>query len=232
MDYGFNGAVTTVQPTMAEVAARLSVFAPRLVLALIVLIIGWLIALIVGNILATVAQGVGFDSLARRIGITRLLDSAGVEKSISAIVGQFATWILIFVFFRAAAEAMGIGSIEQFMDSILGYVPNVIGAAAILLIGLILANFLADTVRHAAQAGGLAHAGALSVITRNAVVTFTAIAVLGQLGIAPAIMHALVYGFIAMITIGGGLAFGLGGQGSAKRALESVEREFHSKKKL
>ncbi len=66
MNYGFGDAVSTVQPTLTEVATRLTVFAPRLVLALIVLIVGWLIALIIGNILATVAQGVGFDSLSRR----------------------------------------------------------------------------------------------------------------------------------------------------------------------
>jgi hypothetical protein len=194
----------------------------------IVLVVGWLIALIIGNIIATVAQGIGFDALSRRIGITRLLDSAGIEKAISAILGQFTTWILIFVVFRSAAEVMGIDSVMKFLDAILGYVPNVIGAAAILLVGLVFANFLSDSVRHAAQAGGFGHSGALAVITRNSVITFTVIAMLAQLGIAREIMHALAYGFIAMIALAGGLAFGLGGQGTAKRTLETLEKEIHT----
>lgn len=224
-------AVTAVNTSFTDISTRLSVFAPRLVLALIVLVVGWLIALIIGNIVATVAQAIGFDTLARRIGLTRLLDSAGIEKSVSAIVGQLVTWILVLVVFMAAAEVMGIDSVQVFLNSVLAYVPQVIGGAAILLIGLILANFLADVVRHTAQAGGLSHVNALTVITRNAIVAFTLIAVLAQLGIASDIMRALLYGIIAMITLAGGLAFGLGGQGSAKRALESLESELKSKKK-
>lgn len=230
MDYSTD-AVSAVSTSFTDISSRLSVFAPRLVLALIVLVVGWLIALIIGNILATIAQAIGLDSLSRRIGLTRLLDSAGIEKSVSAIVGQLITWILVIVVFMAAAEVMGIDSVQNFLNAVLGYVPNVIGAAATLLIGLILANFLADVVRHAAQASGLSHTSSLSVVTRNAIVVFTIIAVLAQLGIASNIMTALLYGLIAMLTLAGGLAFGLGGQGSAKRVLESVETELASKKK-
>lgn len=231
MDYTADGAVSAVSTSFTDISSRLAVFGPRLVLALIVLVVGWLIALIIGNIAATVVQAVGFDSLSRRIGLTRLLDGAGIEKSISAIVGQIVTWILVVVVFMAAAEVLGIQSAQEFLNAVLGYVPNVIGAAATLLIGLVLANFLSDSVRHAAQAGGLDHAAALTVITRNAVIAFTVIAVLSQLGIAGDIMRALLYGFIAMITIAGGIAFGLGGQGTAKRALESLEGELQSKKR-
>lgn len=232
MDYSTtDSAVSAVATQFTDISSRLSVFAPRLILALVVLVVGWLIALIVGNIVATVIQSIGFDSLARKIGLTRLLDSAGIEKSISAIVGQLLTWILVVVVFMAAAEVLGIESVQIFLNAVLSYVPNVIGAAATLLIGLVLANFLADVVRHASQAGGLDHTNALTVITRNAVVIFTMIAVLAQLGIAGDIMRALLYGFIAMVTIAGGIAFGLGGQGTAKRAVEGLEAELQAKKK-
>jgi hypothetical protein len=231
MTYASDDAVMAVSDSFADVSSRLGVFAPRLVLALIVLVVGWLIALIIGNILATVAQAIGFDSLARRIGLTRLLDAAGIEKSVSAILGQLVTWILVLVVFMAAAEVMGIESVQMFLNAVLGYVPNVIGAVATLLIGLILANFLADTVRHASQASGLDHTNALTVVTRNAIIVFTMIAVLIQLGVASDIMRALLYGVIAMITLAGGLAFGLGGQGTAKRSLEHLETELKSKKR-
>ncbi len=224
-------AVTALNGSFADITSRLSVFAPRLILALIVLIVGWLIALIVGNVVATVTQAVGIDSLARRIGLNRLLDSGGIDKNISAILGQLVTWVLVIVVFMAGAEVMGIQSVQDFLHSVLGYVPHVVGAVATLLIGLILANFLADTVRHASQASGLDHTNALTVITRNAIVVFTVIAVLSQLGVAGDIMRALLYGFIAMLTIAGGLAFGIGGQGSAKRVLETLEDQLQAKKK-
>ncbi len=224
-------ATTALSQSFNNISDRLAVFAPRLVLALIVLIVGWLIALIIGNIIATVAQAIGLDTLSRRIGLTRLLDSAGIDKGISAIFGQIATWILVVVVFMAAAEVMGIQSVQLFLNNVLGYVPNVIGAAATLLIGLVLANFLGDTVRHAAQASGLEHTNAVSLVTRNAVIVFTLIATLAQLGIASDVMRALLYGAIAMVTLAGGLAFGLGGQGSAKRVLDGVESELVSKKK-
>lgn len=231
MDYYTSDGVAAVSSSFADISSRLSVFAPRLVLALVVLVVGWLIALIIGNIVATIVQSIGFDSLSRRIGLTRLLDSAGVEKSISAIIGQVVTWVLVVVVFMAAAEVLGIESVQAFLNAVLGYVPNVIGAAATLLIGLILANFLSDVVRHASQASGLNHTSALTSITRNGVVVFTLIAVLSQLGIAGDVMRALLYGFIAMITIAGGIAFGLGGQGSAKRLVETLEDELQPKKR-
>ncbi len=224
-------AVTALNGSFADISSRLSVFAPRLVLALIVLVVGWLIALIVGNIVATVAQAIGIDSLARRISLSRLMDSAGIDKTVSAILGQLVTWVLVVVVFMAGSEVMGIQSVQTFLNSVLGYVPDVIGAVATLLVGLILANFLADSVRHASQASGLDHTNALTVITRNAVVAFTIIAVLSQLGVASDIMRALLYGLIAMITIAGGLAFGIGGQGTAKRVLENLEGELKPKKK-
>jgi hypothetical protein len=230
-DYTSDGAVGALNSSFTDISSRLSVFAPRLVLALIVLVVGWLIALIIGNVLATIAQAIGLDALSRKIGLTRLLDSAGIEKSVSAIVGQIATWILVVVVLMAAAEVMGIDTVQIFLSAVLGYVPNVLGGAATLLIGLIFANFLADVVRHASQASGLNHTSVLSSVTRNAVVVFTVIAVLAQLGIASDIMRALIYGGIAMMTIAGGIAFGLGGQGVAKRGLEALEDELKPKKK-
>lgn len=221
-----DGAIGAVSDQFTNISTRLAVFAPRLVLSLLVLVIGWLIALVVGNIVATVVQAIGLDALSRKIGLTRLLDAAGVEKSASAIIGQIATWIGVIVVFMAAAEVLGIQSVQGFFNSILLYVPNVIGAAATLLIGLVLANFLGDVVRHASQAGGLEHVNAVSVITRNAVVIFTLIAVLDQLGVARDVMRSLLYGVIGMVTIAGGLAFGLGGQGSAKRSLDLLEKQL------
>ncbi len=225
------GAVTAVTDQFGNISSRLAIFAPRLVLALIVLVVGWLVALIVGNIIATVVQALGLDSLSRRIGLTRLLDSAGVEKSVSAILGQIVTWILVIVVFMAGAEVMGIQSVQDFLNRVLSYVPNVIGAAATLLVGLIVANFFSDVVRHVTQASGLDHVNALTALTRNAVIIFTIISVLDQLGIASDVMRALLYGAITMITLAGGISFGLGGQGSAKRALESLEGQFSSRKK-
>lgn len=230
--YTSDDAVTALNSSFADISSRLSVFAPRLVLALIVLVVGWLIALILGNIVATIVQSLGFDALARRIGLTRLLDSAGIEKSVSAIVGQVATWILVLVVFMAAAEVMGIQTVESFLNQVLSYVPSVIGAGATLLIGFMFANFLSDVVRHAAQAGGLEQTSVITVMTRNAVVIFTLIAVLAQLGIASDILSALLYGIIVMISLAGGLAFGLGGQGTAKRVLEGIEAELKNKKKV
>src|SRR3989338_4283102 len=100
MDYVTNdSAVAAVSDSFTDISSRLGVFTPRLILALLVLVVGWIIALIIGNIVATVVQAIGLDSLARKIGLTRLLDTAGIEKSVSAILGQIVTWVLVVVVF-------------------------------------------------------------------------------------------------------------------------------------
>lgn len=230
MDTTTSAAATALSGSYSDIWGRVSSFAPRLVVSLVILIVGWLIALIIGNIIATIVQAVGLDALARRVGITRLLDRAGVEKSVSAIVGQVITWILVLVVFMATAEVLGIQAVQTFLSMILAYVPHVIGASAVLLVGLVFASVISESVRHASKLSGLEHTELLVALTRNAIIVFTIIATLAQLRIAADVLKAVLYGFIAMVTIAGGIAFGLGGQGVAKRITERVEKELTPKK--
>lgn len=230
MSSSFADTSTAVSGSYTDIMSRLSDFAPRLIVALIVLIVGWLIALIIGNIIATIAQAIGFDALARKIGITRLLDKAGVAKGVSSILGQVVTWILVLVVFMSAAEVLGIQSVQTFLDMILNYIPHVIGATAVVLVGLVFASILSESVRSAAKLSGLNHTEILVSMTRNIIIAFTIIAALAQLRIAADVMKAILYGAIAMTTIAGGIAFGLGGQSAAKRAIEGAEKELTAKK--
>ena len=97
-----------------------------------------------------------------------------------------------------------------------------------LLIGVVAANFLAEIVNGTVRAAGLHVAGALSAITRWSIVVFAILAALTQLRIAPSFLQTLFIGIIAMLSLAGGLAFGLGGRDHAKKILDDIDRNLRS----
>ena len=104
----------------------------------------------------------------------------------------------------------------------------VLSAAAILLVGTMVARFLSGLVRHSVQAAGLASADMLAAVTQWSIMVFTVLATLNQLQVAKEFVGTLFTGIIAMLAIAGGLAFGLGGKEHASKVLNKIERDIKS----
>ena len=128
--------------------------------------------------------------------------------------------------FIAAANTLKLPDIAYFLDRILAYVPSAIAGGAILLIGLVLAHFLSNVIKGSLLAAGFMMADAVAIIVRYAIIIFTFLAVLAQLGIAETLIRTMFIGLVAFLAIAGGLAFGLGGQGVAKELLEKIRKEL------
>src|SRR3989344_1132328 len=202
-------------------------WAPNLLAAIVVLILGWLLALFLSKLVIKLLEALKLDSLANQLGLDTLSSRVGKKLSLSGFGGWLVKWFFFLGSLIAAADILGLGQVSQFLyDDVLGYAGNVIVAAAILLLGLLAAKFFSELVSSAVKASQLHSGGALSAITKWAIIVFTVIAVLSQLRIATDFLHDLFRAVIAMLAIAGGLAFGLGGQGAAKRWLDKVEDDL------
>ena len=140
-----------------------------------------------------------------------------------AFIGGVVKWFIIVVFLVASLDILQLTAVTDFLKTdVLGYLPNVIVAALVLVIATIIADFMGKVVTASAKAGNVRSANFLGTLTRYAIWIFAFIIALGELGIAAAYMQILFTGLVAMLAIAGGLAFGLGGKEAAARSIEHL----------
>ena len=204
-------------------------FLPTLLAALIVFIIGWLIAIALGKLASRTVKIIKLDLFLTRVGFGKALAKAKLKLDSGRFFEELVKWFFIIVFLMAAVDILGLYQITDFLKSILYYIPNIVVAVVILLAAVIVANLLQKLVKASIGAAGLHSAGFLSGVTKWAVLIFGFIAALSQLGIATTLINTLVIGLIAMLALAGGLAFGLGGKDQAARFLEKLKQDIEEK---
>jgi hypothetical protein len=203
-------------------------FLPNFLVAVIVLVVGWILAVSISKLIKSLLLSAKVDEFGNRLGLDQISARTSVQMSVAGTIAWLVKWFILVAIFLAAADILGLDQISNFLRDVLGYIPDVVAGAAILMAGLLLARFLSRLVRHSVQAAGLGSADLLAAVTQWAIVVFTVLATLQQLGVAPAFVQTLYTGFIAMLAIAGGLAFGMGGRDHASRALDKIERDIKS----
>jgi len=201
-------------------------FTPKLVIAIIFFAVGWVLGNIVARALEQVFNSLKIDNLLRSIGIENFFKKAGMNLNSGYFIGQVVKWFVVVVFLIPSLDLVGLNSIKDFLQNdVLGFLPKVIVAAFILIIATIVAEALSKTVTASARTMNLTSANMLGAIAKYAVWIFAFIIALGQLGVADYYMSVLFTGIIAMLSIGGALAFGLGGRDAAARFIAKVGEE-------
>ncbi len=201
-------------------------FLPTLLAALIVFIIGWLIAIALGKLANRIIRALKLDALLTKLGFKKALAKAKLKLDSGKFFEGLIKWFFIIVFLMAATDILRLYQVTEFLKGILYYIPNIIVAVVILIVAVIVANFLRKLVRASVEAADLKAAGFISGMTKWAVLIFGFVAALTQLGIAVTLIHTLVMGLIAMLALAGGLAFGLGGKDQAARLLEHLRKDI------
>ena len=202
-------------------------FAPKLIIAVVLFVIGWVLGNLVARAFEQVFTALKIDKLFQSVGVDNLFRRAGMNLNSGYFVGQLAKWFVIIVFLLPSLNLVGLDSIAMFLrDDVLGFLPRVIVAAFILIIATVVSEGLSKTVVAGSKGMGLSSANLLGTVAKYAVWVFAFIVALGQLGVAEYYMSVLFAGIIAMISIGGALAFGLGGKDVAARFLSKVGEEM------
>jgi hypothetical protein len=214
---------TSVTTVVITALSALAEFIPRLIGGLVVLIIGLVIAAIVDRLVIAVLKTIRFENFLKRYGLSEV---EGKEVSWSQVLAELARWAVIIVFLIPTLQVWGMGGATGILNQILLYIPNVVIAVIIALLGLVFARLAYDTAYSATKSLGkdVAHTSAL--IARWAIIVFVALVVLNQLGVAADLIKILFTGLVAFLALAGGLAFGLGGSDSAKEILNSIKERF------
>lgn len=202
-------------------------FIPNLVVAIIVFIVGWLIGVGVGRVVAQIIGSLRVDQALRSTGIERVLNRAGFQLDSGRFLGFLVEWFFIIVFLVAALDVLRLTAVNFFIrDVVLGYLPQVIVASLILLVAAVVAEAAERVVVGSAKAASLRAAGLIGKVTRYAVWVFAILAALAQLNVATAFVQTLFTGIVIAVALAVGLSFGLGGQAAAARYLERLHTEI------
>ncbi len=191
--------------------------------ALIILIIGLIVASGLSALVERFVKLVKLDKLLENLGLQEYFERAGLSINSGKFFAKIVYWFLVIVFLLAATDVLGFYSLSEFLRQTLLYIPNVIVAALIMLAAVVIGNFLRKLVRASVKSAKLHAANFLGSLTWWSVVIFGFLTALSQLGIAVGIIQSLVTGFVAMIAIAGGIAFGLGGKEYAASLLSKFK---------
>lgn len=201
-------------------------FIPDLVAAIVLFLVGWLIAVILGRLVAQIIKTVRLDVALRSAGFDKVVERAGFTLNSGVFLGALVKWFFIVVALVAALDIIGLTAVTGYLSEVvLGYLPKVIVAALILLVSIVIAQVIQKLVVSSAKAAGLTSAHVLGEIAKWAIWIFAFMFALSQLQILNSFIQPLFIGIIAAISLALGLSFGLGGRDAAARYIEKVKSE-------
>lgn len=202
-------------------------FLPNLLIALIILLVGWLIGSGLGRLVAQVIRSLQVDQALRSAGVERALERSGFHLDAGAFLGALVKWFFIIVFLVAALDVLRLTAVTDFLRTVvLGYLPQVIVAVLILLVAAVLADAVQKVVAGAARTANVRSANLLGTIARWAIWIFAILVALNQLQIASDFIQPLFTGFVVALALAFGLSFGLGGQQAAARFIDRMSSEI------
>jgi len=223
----FNNWADVLSQSFNNLFYGLVAFIPNLIVAIIIFIVGWLIGMGVGRVVKQVVDALRVDHALRATGIERVLSRAGFQLSAGKFLGFLVEWFFIIVFLVAALDVLHLTTVNLFISEVvLGYLPQVIVAALILLVAAVIAEAAERLVAGSARAASLNAAGLIGKIARYAIWIFAILAALAQLQVATVFVQTLFTGVVIALSLALGLAFGLGGQTAAARYLEHLQSEI------
>lgn len=197
-------------------------FVPKFIAGLIILLIGIIVASIIKRLVLELFRLLRVDTFLRRYGVPE----SRQELTWANILSEIVRWFVIVLFLIPTADVWGLPQIVTVLNTFLLYLPNVFVAAIIALVGIVFARLAHDVVLASLKGVTRETTRTLASIVRWAIIIFVALAVLNQLGVAVDLVRILFTGFVAMIALAGGIAFGLGGQGVARGILEDLRKKL------
>jgi hypothetical protein len=219
--------VATVSGAWNAFATKVAAFLPDLIAALTILIFGWIGCNIAKRIAVRLLRACKFDMLADRSGINKVLERGGIQQTSTEIIGLLIFWFLFLIVIIATLDTMGLPGVTETMNTIFVYIPKVVAAIVMLILGLYLANFIETVTRTSCANAGLQQAESIGRVAYYGTVVFVIAGIFEILDIASEVVvwaFILVFGSICLALA---LAFGLGGREVAARLLEKWLSERH-----
>ena len=192
---------------------------PKIIGFLLILFIGWLIAGWIAGLVTRLLRAIRFNDAADKAGIGKFVANSGAGSDSSAAVGGIVKWVIRLVVLLAAFAALGLTAMSLVLSQFLLWLPNLVVAVGVLVLGGMLGRAAGDLTRGATAEGGFSNSDTLATVAKWTIWGFAIIIAVNQIGIGVAVINTLLTGLVAAVALATGLAFGLGGRDLAARKL-------------
>lgn len=217
----------------ASVFQTIFSFLPTLLAAVLIFVIGLILARFLKKLTVRLFSELKLSRLAQMSGLETFLNKAEIKIKIEEILGNLVKWIIIFIFFITAVNILGLQSVSMVLNGILGAIPRVLSAAFILTAGILLAGLIESLVKGSVAQVDLKLGRVAGKFASYIVVIFAVLAAINEIGIAQALINSLFIGVVAMLALGFGLALGLGAKDLVAKILnewyEQLKEEIRKK---
>jgi len=206
-----------IQDALLNVLNIFLSYIPQIIGAIVILIIGFLVAKLLQAVVRRVLQGIGFDQWMERGGIKQFFDQAQTKETPATVLGKLVFWFVFIIAIVMAADALGIPQVSAVLAQLVAYIPSIIAAILILILAALLANFLSSVVRGATGSDILAN------IARYAIIVYAVFAAITELRIAVELTAPTFLIVLGGVVLAAAIAFGIG---SREVARDIVERAY------
>ena len=204
----------TVTRSLSQGLGSIMSALPALIGALVILIIGYIIAKVLQAITTRVLQSMGFQGWMEKGGIKQFFDRSQTQQTPLSIIGKLVFWLIFFIAITMAVDTLGISAISDVLAQFIAYIPQIIAAILILVLATLLANFVAGIVR------GATGSNVVGSVAQYGIIVFAVFAALTQLGIAEELIAPTFLILLGAVALAAAIAFGLGGQSTARQLVE------------
>ena len=210
---------------VTQMLSRIMAYLPVLLGALVILIVGWIVAKAIRRLVDWLLKTIRFDTLADKAGISEILKKGDLKITAGELISSIVYWLSIIMVLVMTVDALGLPKSSDILESLFAYVPKVIAALLVLVVAMFLASFVSGIVRTAAANANLPKPQILAGVSRWAIIIFAVTISLEQLGIAPLLVSATFNIILGGIVLALALAFGLGGKDAAAKYLEELKHK-------
>jgi len=211
--------ISSVQSAVTGLFGQVAEFVPNLIGALIVLLIFWLVARSIKWAITKLLTAINFDDLIEKTQIDEMLSKGGVNTKISSILSSLFYWAIMLVGYISFFDTLGLEVVSNLLNKVVAYIPNMVVAMILILVGLFIGNIVHKVVKTPLAAQGFEGANAVAGIAKFFVMFMVFSMAISQLGIGTEIINSLVNSFTGALgyglAIGFGVAFGWGGKDKA-----------------
>jgi hypothetical protein len=213
--------------------SQLVVFLGQLLLAIVIFVIGYLIAVGIGKLIAEILKSVKFNRLFEKEGWKSALQKAGIEANPAEFIGAIFKWVFVIVSLLVAVEAFGLQAFANLLNEVLDYLKNVVLAVLVFVVAIVVSDIVEKVVRVAVERLKVGYGYVASSIVKWAIWVFTFLLILDlvlpQSLLIKTLYSSIVYGVVGALALGIGLAIGLGGKETAGRIISEMYRKVEQK---
>ncbi len=209
----------TLASSMSALWGKVAAFLPNFVAFIVILTVGWIVARLGSSAIRHFLKLIRADEFSGKVGIQAVLERANVKYQFSDILASTVFWLLMLTFMVSATESLGLQRVSGTIDGFVQYIPKILGAAFILMVGLLIAQFIRDLITSSAESIGSDYAKALGTAAYGVQVVIVVVLAVGQLELETQLLSYVVSIVLLSLGLATALAFGLGARAVAGNIL-------------